>query len=274
LSAPGRGKEDRKVCIAIVKEEGVEMPSKELLRTCWENNPDGAGFMFYRDGAVRIRKGYMKFKHLWRALRQEGLTVNDLVSIHFRIATSGGVSQENTHPFPVSTSIPDLKALQLKAEMGIVHNGIIDIEPMNLDDSDTQAFIYSVLAPLKDQLNRPSISELISMATAGSKLAILDASGFSFFGRWIDDKETKLIFSNEGYMRQKVKTAYYPGMKWDFVKKAFVYETAEVMTAQSLHEVMEYDCFICNRVTPEYELNDEGVCASCAEEYFNVYRRE
>lgn len=33
------------MCIIAAKPAGVEMPSDEILRTMWNNNNDGAGFM-------------------------------------------------------------------------------------------------------------------------------------------------------------------------------------------------------------------------------------
>ena len=32
------------MCIAILSENGVELPNKETLKLCFTNNPDGAGY--------------------------------------------------------------------------------------------------------------------------------------------------------------------------------------------------------------------------------------
>lgn len=44
------------MCIAIVKPQGTEI-SDEYLKNCFENNPDGAGIAYARDGKLYIVKG-------------------------------------------------------------------------------------------------------------------------------------------------------------------------------------------------------------------------
>ena len=56
------------MCILVIKPKGKEMPSKKILRNCWENNPDGAGMMYVKDGHVVIDKGYMEFSDFWKEL--------------------------------------------------------------------------------------------------------------------------------------------------------------------------------------------------------------
>lgn len=43
------------MCIIAAKPAGVEMPSDEILRTMWNNNNDGACFMWAANGRVHIR---------------------------------------------------------------------------------------------------------------------------------------------------------------------------------------------------------------------------
>ena len=38
------------MCIICVKAAGIEMPAEATLETMWENNPDGAGFMYVANG--------------------------------------------------------------------------------------------------------------------------------------------------------------------------------------------------------------------------------
>ena len=53
------------MCIAIIKPKNYEIPTKEELRTCWDNNPNGAGFMWNDGQIVHIEKGFLKFKHFY-----------------------------------------------------------------------------------------------------------------------------------------------------------------------------------------------------------------
>jgi hypothetical protein len=50
------------MCIAVYKRVGVKMPSDKILETCFENNSDGAGYMFAHGGKVNIKKGFMTLR--------------------------------------------------------------------------------------------------------------------------------------------------------------------------------------------------------------------
>ena len=45
------------MCVAVYKPIGVELPTKEELYNCYLRNQDGAGFAFYRNGKINIKKG-------------------------------------------------------------------------------------------------------------------------------------------------------------------------------------------------------------------------
>ena len=95
------------MCVAIYKPVGVKTPSLETLFQCWEANPDGAGFALpipdNEKYAFHIRKGFMTWEDFVRAFEKFNLAdcESDLL-IHFRIATHGGISPGNTHPFPIT----------------------------------------------------------------------------------------------------------------------------------------------------------------------------
>ena len=130
------------------------MPGNDTLRTMWNVNSDGAGFMYVEKGAVRIEKGFMKYKNFIKALEKVGarldLTATPVV-MHFRITTHGGTRPENTHPFPITESLGALKKLKSTTDVGVAHNGIIPITPRK-GISDTMEYVLSQLAPLKKAL--------------------------------------------------------------------------------------------------------------------------
>lgn len=113
------------MCIAVVKPSGVEVPQQVNLRNCFENNPHGAGFMFIRDNKIHIKKGYMNFTDFYTAFCSENFGIEDTVFIHFRIATHGLVDGGNTHPFPVTNIVQDLRKRNISFNgYGLIHNGI------------------------------------------------------------------------------------------------------------------------------------------------------
>ena len=91
------------------------MPDYETLSRCFTHNPDGAGISWCENNEVKIRKGFMTFDEFNSFLVSLGkrldLTDTSLV-MHFRITTHGGTNQSNTHPFPISKKIKDLKKIQ------------------------------------------------------------------------------------------------------------------------------------------------------------------
>ena len=49
------------MCIIIAKNRNGRLPSEEELKTSFEYNSDGAGFMYIDNGKVVIDKGYMTY---------------------------------------------------------------------------------------------------------------------------------------------------------------------------------------------------------------------
>lgn len=169
------------MCVICVKEKGVKMPSDEIIRKMWNKNPDGAGYMIAKRGYVFIRKGFMKLTDFMSAIKQENITDDDAVVMHFRIATQGGVNKEMTHPFALSHNLADMKILNAMADIGIAHNGIIQITTdfKNKEYSDTALFItkylYKLIREPKDFYDK-EIQEMI-FYLAKSKFAIMNGEG-------------------------------------------------------------------------------------------------
>ena len=44
------------MCIIIEKPKYAKTPSRKVLKNCWDNNPDGAGYMYNAGGKVYIYK--------------------------------------------------------------------------------------------------------------------------------------------------------------------------------------------------------------------------
>lgn len=190
------------MCIICVSPKGVRQPSIATIRTMFRRNPHGAGYMCVRDGKVFISKGYMNEEAFVNVIRYERFTPNDPVVYHFRISTQAGINPEMTHPFPLSRRLSDMKALDVECRCGVAHNGIIQLtsDPNNKEYSDTAIFITEYLS---DLIRRPSDLKNKCMLRlvenlAGSKLAIMDASGYiATVGKFIN--HDGLLFSNTSY---------------------------------------------------------------------------
>lgn len=196
------------MCVIAYKPLGTMFPSKSTLRTCFENNPDGAGFMYTFEDKVYLQKGYTTFDGFYRALKKARNTTGDEVPyvMHFRIATQG-FEKTMTHPFPLSRKMDDLKQTKASCDIGIAHNGIIDItSDRSKEYSDTMKFITEFLSLMikeptwhKDEDTKQLIENLID----GSRLAILDKNSHcELMGKgWVEDNG--IFYSNTSYSYKK-----------------------------------------------------------------------
>lgn len=152
------------MCIIAVKPAHSEISTDNLFNM-WMNNPHGAGFMYAKDGELRVTKGLMTFEELLAAydtVRDEKLVM------HFRWRTHGPTSKRLTHPFMVHKDV------------AMVHNGVIPRMKAGKKDSDTSVFAAKLrgldnnIMNMIAQVNtRRHLMELIGL----SKLVFMNAKG-------------------------------------------------------------------------------------------------
>ena len=208
------------MCIVVYKPKNIDMPSEEILRECFDRNPDGAGYMFPEDGKVIIKKGFMNFKAFYASVMMDYDKKLPFV-LHFRIQTQGGVNQECTHPFPISKNMIDLRQLDCECNFGLAHNGIIGLTSKSSystyydynshqyrydykrpDYSDTMKFItdyLSLIIKKKDWYKDEDTLTLIEeLAGHSNKFAIMDGDGHTtLIGNFIEDGG--VMYSNGSY---------------------------------------------------------------------------
>ena len=216
------------MCIICVKPAKVDLPNDAILKNMWDSNPDGAGMMYVKDGRVIIEKGFMSFEVFQtklEAVKSRIDVVQTPMVLHFRIGTHGGNIPENTHPFPITDSIPALKKLKIEAPVGIAHNGIINIMPREKDISDTMEYIASQLAPLRrgvpDFYKNKHLMQMVKNAVE-SKMAFLTKDGEIFtIGDFIEDKG--VLYSNTSYKVSRIpyrsmfsRSCYSYGYDWSY----------------------------------------------------------
>lgn len=174
------------MCIAIAKNRGIDLPSRETFENCFFNNDDGSGFAFAHDGKVIIKKGYMKFDDFYNALMEMDKKYNlkELGCLfHFRIATHGATDGSMTHPFPIVSDGGALKKIEYISDYAIVHNGVIQLTASDTYKSDglsdTAIFVRDYLSNIaqnKNWFRKKCNLELIEKLI-DSKMAILDKYG-------------------------------------------------------------------------------------------------
>ena len=191
------------MCIIAIKRAGIPFPDEKVFKTMFENNSDGAGFMYNYNNRVIIQKGYMTYQtfiHALKLLAEKVDIQNTSVVFYFRIATHGSVCQGLCHPFPLTHKIPVLKHQNTACRIGIVHNGIIPIKPRN-GISDTMEYIASRLTKIErecPEFYKSKKKRKAILAEINSKMAFLDCDGNVYtVGNFINDND--ILYSNDSY---------------------------------------------------------------------------
>lgn len=204
------------MCIIAIKPKNKKLQDKRVLKTCFNNNQDGGGYMFVNNNReVIIRKGYMKFDEFYKKLTEDFKKYNlhdkNLI-MHFRIGTSGQSAEGCTHPFPITDDYKQLQSTETKTNVGICHNGIISaMNDRTALYSDTQLYIAHVITPLlrlhKNAYKYQDIQNSI-LITTKSKWSILDNNDEIFtIGDFIT--EDGYIYSNGTYRTRITYTPRY-----------------------------------------------------------------
>ena len=211
------------MCIIVAKKKNVSMPSINILKNCFNNNPDGAGIMLAAKDPVWGFKGLMTFEAFeskLKVLRKRFGNLDKLaVVMHFRIGTHVGNIPENTHPFPLSTSYDNLRALEWTSKQGMAHNGIIHATSMHDDVwdenvSDTMVFVKRVAAPVSKHAFITKPHDLLDMLylVADSKLAFMDGRGNLVTAGKFENVDG-VLYSNGSYTKRKSYYTYTPNLK-------------------------------------------------------------
>lgn len=212
------------MCIIVAKPKGIEMPSDEIIENCWRENNHGAGYMLCKNGQVKIRKGFMELDKFKKSLYSKGDLTNKTVILHFRISTGGGIRPETTHPYPVKKVREYLSQLKFYANMGVCHNGSINIKYNTKEENDTMRMVYKILANdfIKENLETFAIRELIENYIGNSKLVFLKPDeSYIIYNEERGEWNEGIWYSNTDY---KEKTHHLPwwyyGTPWkDFEKE-------------------------------------------------------
>jgi len=186
------------------------------LHDAWNSNKDGAGFMFRADNKIRIRKGFMQLHALVEALKAEGfvednvLTKEREIALHFRIATSGGVCAERTHPFPITKYYNIQERTAHDVDSAIMHNGVIG-SLGGPDWSDTQEFVSTVVHPVfQDGMSAKQLQEdinsLLDVSLYSSKFLVFTNQWTYWLGDFKEEDGVK--YSNLNHRSTVVKSQY------------------------------------------------------------------
>lgn len=161
------------MCVIVYQPELDNRVSKKTIRQCWETNPDGAGYMFSDGKRLVIKKPFKHVRQFVRSYHADHAKFGRLSGfvLHFRIATHGGLTEQNTHPHKLA-----------KGYAGLAHNGILPtkyIPPCGSPLSDTVHFCKTVIGKAKASqlMDERYHAELGTMIGKGNKFVIMDRFG-------------------------------------------------------------------------------------------------
>lgn len=262
------------MCIIIAKPAGVELPPEQHFENAFKNNPDGAGIA-YNDGTrTYIRKGFMEFSQFQDALKLIPNPREKDMVFHFRIATHGKVCPENCHPFPLTSSLPQLQKTELDYNGWVVcHNGIIpraaskgengffwnktwvpNVGSYQAPYSDTQQYIMEKLSRLGTAIFNPVVQEWIEEDTNYSLWAVLTKNRLSLIGNFTE--KLGVQYSNSSafhYTPISFYDGYYTEPKKYYSASGNVITDFDENLQTFVHSYSsETRCELCN--TPVYTL--------------------
>lgn len=187
------------MCVIAYKSRSAHL-SDGVVRQMFERNPDGAGFMYPKDGKVFFEKGFFNADALLRrfhACVSEGMPA----IVHCRITTHGETCPGLCHPFPVVRKHAKEFKQTGSAFLCMAHNGIIPerawwwFADPNGKDSDTSAYVRKLWLNGLRGLPSERQAEEIAAETGGSRLAFMDGSGdVRLLGNW--EKVGGIWYSN------------------------------------------------------------------------------
>lgn len=254
------------MCIAILNTAGTI--KQKTFKHCWDNNPDGGGMAYAKDGKIKVVKELKCWKELckqYEQVRSENPEANIL--LHFRIATHGKINETNCHPFLVNKSL------------GFIHNGMIYGKGLEVSKefSDTYLFNQTILKRLPQNfLKNEAILKLLEEYIGFSKVIFLDGKNDWAIlnedaGHWKDDN----WFSNSTYKAQpKLVYSSFPkatkNSYFDFKSKTF---WEEELTPKQIYNPKFNYCECCNEDCKETQYVSEyniEMCPKCIDQY--VYK--
>lgn len=249
------------MCILVHKPKGIEMPKREFLKNCHDNNPDGIGIAWIDDrGITHIRKGFMKFKAFMKFLKSvNGLKDMDVI-LHFRWATHGSVSPGNCHPFPIDVNLRNLRSTSYSGRFSILaHNGVI-FEYGNVSKGSKNDLSDTMILSKRIHEHGIKSREIQGVIAKGGKFCISDRDGnIQRYGDFIE--EDGIYWSNDGYAYSQLdvyRPVYKPiksQIKYNNWSKYQISKTDEIYVDDvDPFDDWYRDMILCN------DLDDMGMC--------------
>lgn len=184
----------------IIYSPTCQVPVRKVFSEAAQNNPDGIGVMS-ADGVRKFvgkRKARRAYGYI-QALARDAIPY----AVHFRWATHGRVSRENTHPFEIPGT-----------GRWLMHNGVLWTATLASEAvSDTRIFADQI-APDLLQRNPKGWQREMADEAAGNRLLVMseDGSQFDIINKALWTKAGGLWYSNQ--YSCDIPGVRTPGVTW------------------------------------------------------------
>jgi len=187
------------MCVIAYKTQGAHL-SDYMMSRMFDTNPNGAGFMYAKNGRVYFEKGFFTIESLLQ--RYHACVTDDMPAIvHCRITTHGATCPQLCHPFPIVPKHAKEFKQRGEASLCMAHNGVIPTQSWlwfanpNGKDSDTSAYARKLWVKGLRSLPTKKQAKAIEKEIGGSRLAFMDGRGeVELLGHW--QKVAGVWFSN------------------------------------------------------------------------------
>lgn len=254
------------MCVIVYKPKNQKIPSIEILKQCFNKNPHGSGIMVARDGQVIIKKGMMTFQSFQTEFQKMNIQENECAIFHFRIATAGGIRPACCHPFPVTSSKSELEATNVTTNVGIAHNGIINIQAKD-GMSDSMTFIRDIFSKsaVFDNRNKNSIRTLINSFLGNNKVIVMFPEGnveFYGFPRDMWKKQDGCLYSNSSFRLPKEDS--FEEVRSGSPAKV----VTRILTKEEIANLINRKSFTKKSSPISGFVNSETICPECSRSTF------
>ena len=269
------------MCIIVYKPMGESCPSWKTLKTCYENNPNGCGFMFAENDAVHIHKGFMSWRSFKTAFKPYKNREDLPIVLHFRITTNGATIPQNTHPFPLTSNVGELKELNIDCNVGIAHNGIISLTSYANKISDTMEFIrkYGDCIITSPQWYYNANSGKLLAEVIKSKMLVLSNDGHGEIVGTGWENEDGIWYSNSTYKSWETRYKTYRGYSaydsydywnnywespsWKYEKETWLNADTDTDTDDEKEYTDPWECNLWEKAYPSLECYECDACEQC-----------
>lgn len=162
------------MCLIAYKPNDKATFTYEDFKIAVENNKDGTGIMYPKDGRIVARKYGKPTEKQNKKMYQEFIS-QPAAALHVRIATAGGVSDTNAHPFEI------LNKEKHGVDLWMMHNGHVKCERHYNERSDTWHFVNMYLRPMLKRdayaICSPFLQEMVKDYIGCSRLLFMYGDG-------------------------------------------------------------------------------------------------